>query len=162
MRSGTGRRLALIGSVLATAIVAGDAHAHPFPGWSGTSGPFAWQAKRLSCGAVGGHPSRLRAHSRWSSSPTNGYQRLTFVRQIRNEATGNWRTVQRERRSTRNTALEGTTSILHWWQTLRPFANEAGKKSRHRVTFEWFRKQPGPDPRANARTMRMQACIVGA
>jgi hypothetical protein len=162
MLRGNARRLALIGAVAgATALTGAQAGAHPFGGWSGTKGPYAWEAKRLACGVVGQSPSRVRAHSRWRTSPPNGYQRLTFVRQIQVEDTGAWETVQRQRRSTRNTRLEGTRSPLHWSQFFFPFADEAGKTSRHVVRFEWLRDRRGTDRRLLVRSRTLPPCIVG-
>jgi hypothetical protein len=164
MRSGPRRcRLTVCAAVFGVVGLTGAlASAHSFPAWSGTSGPFAWQAKRLSCGAVGGEPSRIRAHTRWSSSPANGYQRVTFTRQIRDDSRGNWVTVERQRRSTRNTKLEGIRSILHWSQFFAPFADEGGKTSRHLVFFEWLRDRAGPDRRVTSRSMNLKRCVVGA
>jgi hypothetical protein len=155
------RRRAAIGAVVViVALGGGNAAAHSFPGWSGTSGPFAWQAKKLSCGIVGEQPSQIRAHSLWRTSPANGYQRLTFTRQIRNDATGTWATVQRQRRSTKNTRLEGNRDILHWTQFFFPFDNEAGKTSRVIVAFEWLRDRAGTDRRVGARKLTLKPCVV--
>jgi hypothetical protein len=144
-------------------LVAADlAAADPYPAWSGTKGPFAWQAHRVGCGIVGRAPSVVRAHSQWRTSPRNGYVRLTFTRQIRDDGTGAWRTVQRERRSTRNTELEGGRGVVHWSQWFFPFADEAGDTSRHIILFEWFRDRPGtgPDPRVFRRERMLRPCVV--
>jgi hypothetical protein len=160
---GKRRRLRLIGAVAAVfSCATAAASAHPFGAWSGKSGPFAWQAKQVSCGSVGESPSRVQAHSRWRRSPANGYQRLTFSRQIRDDATGEWTTVQRQRRSTRNTRLEGSREILHWSQFFFPLAGEGGKTSRHVVRFEWLRDRPGPTDRlVAARVKTLRPCVVG-
>jgi hypothetical protein len=133
---------------------------HPLSGWSGQSGPFTWEAKRLSCGVVGERPSRVRAHSRWRRSPPNGYQRATFFRQIKDGTTGGWTTVQRQRRSTRNTPLEGSGFTLHWSQLFFPFAHEGGETSRHIVRFEWLRDRPGADRLRFTRTRTLKPCVV--
>jgi hypothetical protein len=157
-----GRRLAAVAIAAGLALVASaGAGAHPFGGWSGRKGPFAWEAKLRSCGVVGEAPSRVRAHTRWRLSPENGYQRLTFVRQIREEGTGSWVTVQRQRRSTRNTALEGSGAILHWSQFFNPFADDGGTTSRHIVTFQWRRDRPGADRTVLTRSRTLGPCVVG-
>ncbi|MGH3032047.1 MAG: hypothetical protein ACRDNE_15035 [Gaiellaceae bacterium] len=102
----------------------------------------------------------MRAHSRWRTSPQNGYQRSTFLRQIRDGETGAWTTVQRQRRSTRNTALEGTRFALHWSQRFFPFADEGGKTSRHVVTFQWLRDTRGVDRLRFTRTRTLKPCVV--
>ncbi|HEX2045069.1 MAG TPA: hypothetical protein VHF23_05525 [Gaiellaceae bacterium] len=156
------RRLAPIVIVAGLALVgAAAAAAHPFSGWSGTKGPFAWEAKLRSCGVVGEEPSRVRAHTRWRLSPANGYQRLTFVRQVREEGTNAWTTVQRQRRSTRNTTLEGSGAVLHWSQFFHPFPDEAGMRSRHIVTFEWRRDRRGADRTVLTRARTLAPCTVG-
>ena len=71
------------GAILLAGVTAGVAGADSFPAWSGTNGPFQWHAKRDGCGVVGHTPSTILAHTRWRSSPANGYVRLTFMRQIR-------------------------------------------------------------------------------
>jgi hypothetical protein len=151
--------LALWGALL-TLVAADLAAAHPFSKWSGTKGAFAWEAHRLGCGFVGRSPSVVQAHTRWRSSPANGYVRLTFTRQIEVESTGAWTTVQKQRRSTRNTALEGERGIIHWTQWLFPFADEGGARSRHIVLFEWFRDGPGADSRALRRERMFRPCVV--
>lgn len=145
------------------ALVSADlAVADSFNAWSGTKGPYAWEARRLGCGVVGQNPSVVRAHTRWSTSPANGFVRLTFTRQIRSETTSEWATVQRQRRSTKNTALEGERGVIHWNQWFFPFADEAGAVSRHIVVFEWFRDLPGAaaDRRALRRERTFRPCIV--
>lgn len=162
MLRSSGRRLALIGVVAgALALGAAEAAADPFAHWSGTRGPYAWEAKRLSCGVVGEKRSRLRAHTRWSTSPKNGYQRVTFIRQIKDDDTGAWTTVQRQRRSTRNTRLEGTRGILHWTQFFGVPAENAGKTSRHIVIFEWLRDRVGVDNPLFRRSRTFKPCVVG-
>ena len=123
-------------------------------------GPYAWEAKRLGCGVVGSTASIVRAHTRWSTSPANGYVRLTFTRQIQDETTSEWATVQRQRRSTKNTSLEGSRGVVHWNQWFFPFADEGGARSRHIVVFEWFRDRPGADPRALRRERMFAPCVV--
>jgi hypothetical protein len=143
------------------ALVAADLGvAHPFSAWSGTKGAFSWEAHRMGCGVVGRTPSVIRAHTRWKTSPANGYARLTFTRQIQHESTGAWTTVQKQRRSTRNTALEGDRGIVHWTQWFFPSADEAGDRSRHIVLFEWFRDRPGTDTRALRRDRVFRPCVV--
>lgn len=151
--------VAMWGAVLAL-VTADLAAAHPFSAWSGTKGGFAWEAHRTGCGAVGRRPSVIQAHTRWKTSPANGYVRLTFTRQIEDAASGDWRTVQKQRRSTRNTNLEGERGILHWSQWFFPFADEAGARSRHIVLFEWFRDRPGTDARALRRERVFRPCVV--
>jgi hypothetical protein len=163
MGSGIPRRALLLGVLVGVTTLAWApaAPAHPFTEWSGTAGAFAWEAKRLACGVVGEKPSRVRAHTRWRAGPANGYHRLTFVRQIRADATSPWTTVQRQRRSTRNTSLEGTQAILHWSQFFFPLEGEGGTTSRHVVRFEWLRDRPGADRLVFARTRTLRACVVG-
>jgi hypothetical protein len=138
----------------------GSAAAHPRPSWSGSKGPFAWQAKRHGCGVVGQQASEIAAHTRWKTSPANGYARLTFTRLVRDADTGVWQTVHRVRRSTRNTALEGERGVVHWTQWFFPFADEAGATSRHVVVFEWFRDVAGPDRRVLKRERSFRPCTV--
>jgi hypothetical protein len=159
----TRRRRRLFAALGATALAlacTGAAAADHFPAWSGTKGGFAWEAKRLSCGAVGESPSRLRAHTRWRSSPANGYLRLTFTRQIRDA--GTWSTVHRQHRSTKNKPLEGSRAVIHWTQWFFPFEDEGGASSRHVVTFEWLRDRSGPgaDRRVLRRTRSFAPCVV--
>lgn len=149
------------GAILLAGVTAGVAGADSFPAWSGTNGPFQWHAKRDGCGVVGHTPSTILAHTRWRSSPVNGYVRLTFIRQIRGD-TGTWSTVQRQRRTTKNTALEGERGIIHWTQWFFPFADEGGATSRHTVVFEWFRDRPGGDSRALRRERTFKPCVVAA
>jgi hypothetical protein len=155
-------RLVICGLFAAIVLVGPQAAgADPFSAWSGQSGPYAWEAKRLSCGTVGEELSRVRAHTRWSTSPRNGYHRVTFDRQLLNEETGTWTTVQQRRWSTRNTSLEGSRSIIHWSQWFQVPADNAGKTSRHRVHFEWLRDREGPDPRLFNRWRTFAPCVVG-
>jgi hypothetical protein len=156
------RRFASFGMVAAllALIAAGVAAADPFRPWSGSKGPFAWEAHRVGCGVVGRNPSVIRAHTRWTDSPANGYVRLTFVRQIRDEGSGHWDNVQRQRRSTKNTSLEGSRAVIHWTQWFFPFADEAGALSRHHVVFDWFRDRPGADARAMRRKRAFKPCVV--
>jgi hypothetical protein len=149
-------------ALVAFGLASRSAGAHPFSGWTGKSGPFRWQAERVSCGDVSGEPNRVHAHTRWLTSPGNGYQRLTFRRQIRDETAGEWRTVQRTTRSTKNTGLEGTRSILHWTQFFQPVAGEEGKPSRDVVTFAWRRDRRGPDRMVFSRTVALRRCVVGS
>ena len=160
--SGCALRAAAIGGVvLVLALVGAEAGlSHPVPGSTARSGPFAWEAARFSCGVVGERPSRLRAHSRWRTSPQKGYQRATFFRQIKDEGTGEWTTVRRNRLSTRNSELEGTRFLLHWSQRFFPFADDAGKRSRHVVRFEWLRDRPGADRLRFTRTRTLKPCVV--
>lgn len=148
-----------VGAVLLAGVTAGGAGADSFPAWSGTKGPFQWHAKRDGCGVVGHNPSTIHAHTRWRLSPVNGYVRLTFTRQIR-EGAGTWTTVQRQRRTTKNTTLEGERGIIHWTQWFLPFADEGGATSRHFVVFEWFRDRPGADSRALRRERAFKSCVV--
>jgi hypothetical protein len=155
------RRFAVLGATVFALTYAGVAAADPFS-WSGTKGGFAWEAKRLSCGVVGEAPSRLRAHTRWASSPANGYLRLTFTRQLKDDDTGEWTTVHRQRRSTKNQPLEGSRAVIHWAQWFFPFEDEGGATSRHVVAFEWLRDRTGPgaDQRVLRRTRSFGPCIV--
>lgn len=160
----TRRFAALAVSAGAVALASsGGAAAEPFGTWTGKKGPFAWEAKRTACGVVGGDPSRVRAHTRWKKSPANGYVRLTFRRQIEDDGTGAWATVQKQRRSTKNTALEGERGIIHWFQWFNPFADEAGRRSRHIVDFEWLRDRAGPgaDRQVLRRQVTLRPCVVG-
>jgi len=163
MLVGGPRRLAVVGGVLTMAALGGAqaAGGHPFPHWSGTSGPYSWEAKRLACGVVGEELSRVRAHTRWRTSPANGYMRVTFQRLILNEETDAWTIVQRRSWTTRNTRLEGSRKVVHWFQWFQPFEDEAGKTSRHRVHFEWLRDRRGADPRLFNRWMTLRRCTVG-
>ncbi|MGH3022033.1 MAG: hypothetical protein ACRDNI_00110 [Gaiellaceae bacterium] len=148
---------AVVGLALACA---GTAAADPFSGWTGKRGPFAWEAKLLACGNVGDSPSRVRAHTRWRRSPGNGYVRLTFFRQVLGED-GDWVTVQKQTRSTRNGQLEGASGAVHWSQWFFPFEDESGATTRHSVRFEWLRDRTGrPDRRMLRRVRTLPACIV--
>jgi hypothetical protein len=162
----TRRRRRLVASsiaVLSALALAGSAAADPMGGWTGSKGPFSWEAKRLSCGNVGDSPSRVRAHTRWRLSPANGYIRLTFTRELKDEDTGAWKVVHRQRRSTKNSPLEGAPGVLHWSQWFFPFQDEGGAKTRHGVTFEWLRDRPpgaGADPRLLRRVRAFAPCVV--
>lgn len=145
-----------------SAVAAVGASAHPFAGWTGKSGPFRWQAERVSCGAVTGEPNRMRAHSRWLASPENGYQQATFRRQIRDETAGTWTTVQSTRRTTKNSPLEGTKVILHWSQFFEPVTGEEGRTSRDVIVFEWKRDGSGSDRTVFSRRVALAPCIVGS
>lgn len=150
-------------SVLVALACVSSAAADPFGGWTGSKGPFSWEAKRLSCGNVGDSASRMRAHTRWRLSPANGYVRLTFTRELRNATTGAWKVVHRQRRSTKNTPLEGGRAVLHWSQWFFPFKGEGGATTRHSVTFEFLRDRPlgaGADPRLLRRVRAFGNCIV--
>jgi hypothetical protein len=157
-----GRRFAALAvcAIVLTLALADVAGAEPVPAWSGTKGPFAWEAKRQGCGIVGRSPSVVRAHTRWRTSPAAGYARLTFRRQIRDEDTGAWSTVQRQRRSTKNTGLEGERGVVHWKQWFFPFAGEGGVVSRHIVVFEWLRDRRGPDRLVLKRQRVFRPCTV--
>ncbi len=161
----TGRRrrhFVSLGTVaaLVALVVADLAAADPLGSWSGTKGAFAWEAHRTGCGIVGRNPSVVRAHTRWKESPASGYVRLTFTRQVRDEGSGAWTTVQRQRRTTRNTSLEGSRAVIHWTQWFFPFADEAGALSRHTVVFDWLRDRPGADRRVLRRERAFGACVV--
>jgi hypothetical protein len=164
----TWRRMRRLAALAALALVAslawsGAAAAEPFGKWSGKKGRFAWEAKRTDCGSAGKSlsPSRVRAHTRWKKSPANGYVRLVFRRQIRDEDTGKWMTVQQQRRSTKNTPLEGVRSVVHWSQWFNPFEDEAGLRSRHLVDFAWLLDRPGADRRVLRRQVVTKPCVVG-
>jgi hypothetical protein len=156
------RRFALIGmsAALLPLLAADLAVADPPGRWSGTKGPFAWEARRAGCGTVGRTPSIIRAHTRWTDSPANGYMRLTFVRQILDEGSRKWATVHRQRRATKNTSLEGSSAVIHWAQWFFPFADEGGARSRHTVLFEWRRDRPGRDRVALRRELAFRPCVV--
>jgi hypothetical protein len=136
------------------------AAADPVGFWDGKHGPFAWEAKRSGCGAVGRTPSVIRAHTRWKASPANGYARIAFVRQVRDEATGAWATVQRQRRSTRNSELRGESGPIHWTAWFLPFADESGVSSRHIVLFDWLRDWPEDDRLLLHRERVFRPCVV--
>ena len=158
-----GRRLAVTLMLSTVALVlagAETATADPVGHWAGKEGPFAWEAKRSDCGVVGRTPSVVRAHTRWKASPANGHARLTFVRQVRDADTGEWATVQRQRRSTRNTELEGDSGVIHWTGWFLPFADEAGATSRHIVLFDWLRDWAGDDRLLLRRERMFRACVV--
>ena len=146
--------------VLACAVAAGVANAHPFAHWTGTSGPFRWEADLAACGAVPGERNRIEAHSRWVNSPSNGYQRAIFRRQLWKESAGAWDTVSSQARSTKNT-LEGQEFVLHWTQTFQPASGEAGRTSRDVLRFTWRRDRSGPDRTVFARHVVLGPCVVG-
>jgi hypothetical protein len=148
-------------SVLSAAAATGAA-AHPFSAWSGKSGPFRWQAERISCGEVTGEPKRVHAHTRWVKSPANSYQRVRFVRQIWDETATAWTTVDRQTRTTKNTPFEGTDAILHWTQFFQPSAGEEGKTSRDVLFFAWRRDRNGLDRTIFSRRLVLAPCVVGA
>ncbi|HEU4450310.1 MAG TPA: hypothetical protein VFR63_10075 [Gaiellaceae bacterium] len=160
MRRGR-RRFAAIAATAFGLTWTGPAAADDVSGWTATRGPFAWEAKRLSCGVVGEKPSRVRAHTRWRASPANGYMRLVFVRQVAADGAG-WVTVQRQARSTRNGPLEGSRRIVHWSQWFFPFEDEAGATTRHRVVFEWRRDRAGRDRLALRRVRQFAPCVLPA
>jgi hypothetical protein len=159
--TGTRARALIVGCSVVAAIAAGGAAAHPFSGWDGRSGPYRWQAERVDCGAVTGEPNRIHAHSRWVTSPDNGYQRLTFMRQIQDATSGEWSTADRVARSTKNT-LEGLQTVLHWVQMFQPAAGEEGMTSRVIVDFAWRRDRSGPDRTVFARRLTLEPCVVGS
>jgi hypothetical protein len=157
------RAIGITGAVFAASgVVAAGATAHPFSGWTGKSGPFRWQAETVFCGAVTGEPNRMHAHSRWLTSPGNGYQRVTFNRQIRDETTSAWTTVRSQRRTTKNSQLEGTRLILHWSQFFQPVAGEEGRRSRDVIVFDWRRDRSGPDRTVFSRRVALAPCTVGS
>ena len=160
----TRRRRAAI-SVCALLLVFGvtavGASGHPFSGWTGKSGPFRWQAKMVSCGAVTGAPNRISAHSRWISSPANGFQRVIFRRQIWNATTHTWKRVASKRRTTKNTHLEGVRTILHWTQFFPALKGEKGRTSRDVVLFAWRRDGRRADHTVFARRVALASCVVG-
>jgi hypothetical protein len=143
------------------AVAAGGASAHPFSSWTGKSGPFRWQAKMIDCGAVTGGPNRIEAHSRWINSPSNGYQRVIFRRQLRDAGAGAWETVSSQTRSTKN-SLEGRDFVLHWTQFFQAVSGDEGRTSRDVVRFAWRRDRSGPDRTVFARHIVLKSCVVGA
>lgn len=164
MRRRRRRRFAQLSALLVALACAAPAAADTFSAWTGTKGGFAWEARRLTCGNVGDSPSRIRAHTRWRTSPANGYLRLTFTRQVRDEVSGTWATVHKQRRSTKNQELEGSRAVVHWSQWFYPFEGEAGALTRHTVVFEWLRDRAGPRPdrRALRRVRTFAPCQVAA
>lgn len=161
MRSRGRQNVVLLAALVSMLAGAGSAAADPALSWSGTRGPFAWEAQSLACGVAGvAQSSRLKAHTRWRTSPADGYQRLTFMRQVRLGSA--WVTVQRDRRSTRNTLLEGARNTLVWSQWFGPRADAAGVESRHAVLFEWLRDRPGADPRLLRKVVKLPACRIRA
>lgn len=162
MLKGYRRRAALVGGaiVFGLALTGGRAASHSFESWDGRSGPFRWQAEMTSCGAAEGEPNRIQAHTRWRRSPANGYQRLTFTRQIKDDVTGAWTTVARRTRTTKNTESEGARSILHWSKFFNAASDDGGKRSRDVVVFAWLRDRAGADRKVFARTLRLPSCVV--
>jgi hypothetical protein len=162
----TGRHRRAVISVCLLLVVCGVATAgasgHPFSGWTGKSGPFRWQARKVSCGAVNGGPNRIEAHSRWFSSPANGYQRVIFTRQIWNATGQTWKTVASKRRTTKDTHLEGVDTTLHWTQFFPIQKGEKGKRSRDVVAFAWRRDRRGTDRTVLARRVVLASCVVGS
>ena len=159
------RRLAAISIgmlLVAYGISTTGASGHPFSKWTGKSGPFRWQAKTVFCGAVTGRPNRISAHSRWISSPANGYQRAIFRRQIWDGTAQSWRTVASRTRTTKNTRFEGARSILHWTQFFPAQKGEKGKRSRDVVAFAWRRDRSGADRTVFARRVKLHSCAVRA
>jgi hypothetical protein len=156
------RRFAVVGLVAAVAALAAIdvAVADPVSSWSGSQRGFAWEAHRSGCGKVGRTASVVTAHTRWRTSPAKGYVRLTFIRQLEDEATGAWTTVHRQRRTTRNTDLEGERGVVHWRQWFFPFADESGATSRHIVIFEWLRERKGDDRLKLERKRMFAPCVV--
>ena len=148
-------------AVVAYALAAGVANAHPFAHWTGTAGPFRWEADTVRCGAVTGQWNRIEAHSRWINSPDNGYQRAVFRRQLWNPDAEAWETVSSRTRSTKNT-LEGQEFVLHWTQTFQPASGEAGRTMRNIVRFSWRRDRSGPDRTVFTRRVVLDSCVVGA
>jgi hypothetical protein len=111
---------------------------------------------------VSGEPNRVAAHSRWVSSPANGYQRAVFTRQIWDETAQSWTTVASKRRTTKNTPFEGQDVILHWTQFFPVMAREEGKRSRDVVAFAWRRDRKGADRTVFARRVLLASCVVGS
>jgi hypothetical protein len=160
MRSVSVRRAAVaIGAATLALSAVGAALAHPFSSWSGRSGPFAWHARQFSCGVAGGSPSTLREHTRWRTSPANGYHRLIFRHQVRDDATGTWQTITRRKWSTKNTRLEGNRRVVHWLQRYFPIEDEVGLTTRNVVTFEWWLDRRR-DRRVFRRVMKLRKCVV--
>jgi hypothetical protein len=149
-------------ALVACGVATAWANAHPFSKWTGKAGPFRWQAETVSCGAVTGGPNRIEAHTRWLSSPANGYQRAVFRRQIWDETAQSWTTVEAKRRTTKNTRFEGLDGILHWTQLFAASAGEEGKASRDVVAFAWRRDRKGADRRVFARRVVLPSCVVGS
>jgi hypothetical protein len=148
--------------LVACGMATSGASAHHFSGWTGKSGPFRWQAQRVSCGAVTGGPNRIAAHTRWITSPANGYQRVIFRRQIWKAVAQSWTTVASKRRTTKNTRFEGARTVLHWTQFFPVRKGEQGKKSRDVVFFAWRRDRSGTDPTVFARRVVLASCVVGS
>jgi hypothetical protein len=147
-------------TALASVVAASGASAHPFGNWDGTSGPFRWQAARISCGSVTGEPNRMEAHTRWVGSPSNGYQRAVFRRQLWNETAERWETVASNTRSTKNT-LEGQEFVIHWTQWFQPEIGDEGRTSRDVIRFDWRRDRSGSDRTVFSRQRILSPCVVG-
>lgn len=147
--------------VVACGLATTVATAKEFSGWTGKSGPFRWQARMVSCGAVTGEPNRIVGHTRWLTSPANGYQRATFRRQLWNATAQSWTTVASKTRTTKNTRFEGVQTVLRWTQFFPVFKGEKGKKSRDVVLFAWKRDRSGPDRTVLARRVVLRTCTVG-
>ena len=107
-----------------------------------------------------GGPNRIAAHTRWVSSPANGYQRVIFRRQIRDETAQSWTTVASKRRTTKNTRFEGVPTVLHWTQFFPVLKGERGKTSRDVVLFAWRRDRSGADRTLLARRIVLPSCVV--
>jgi hypothetical protein len=160
MLSKRGRHAAAITSGLVALVALGGeaALADPLRAWSGRSGPYSWEAKQLTCGVAEERRSTLREHTRWRTSPSNGYHRVTLVRQVRAE--GAWHRILQRRWSTRNTHLEGSRTVVHWSQWYQPGPTEGGRRARYRLTFEWLRERSGPDRVVFRRRMTVGSCVV--
>jgi hypothetical protein len=157
------RRLTVLAAVaVSVALVAADASAaDPIVTWQAKrASSFAWDALRAGCGVAGGAPSVIRAETRWTMSPANGYTRLTFVRQEQDPATLAWRTVEQLRRSTKNTPFEGRQAAIRWAHWFFPFDAEAGSTNRHVVRVEWLRDRRGTDKLKLVRQRPFQPCVV--
>jgi hypothetical protein len=154
------RRAAISVSVLLVTFGMVTAGASAEFAWTGKSGPFRWQARTTSCGAVNGEPNRIVAHTRWLTSPRNGYQRAIFRRQLWNGSTRSWATVARKRRTTKNTRFEGVQTALRWTQFFPVFKGQKGKRSRDVVLFAWRRDRSGADRTVFARRVVLGSCVV--
>jgi hypothetical protein len=130
--------------------------------WTGKSGPFRWQARTVSCGAATGGPNRIVAHTRWVTSPADGYQRVIFRRQIWKKTTQAWTTVATKRRTTKNTRFEGVRTVLRWTQFFPVANSERGKRSRDVVLFAWRRDRQGADRTVFAKRVALAPCVVGS
>jgi hypothetical protein len=163
VRKGRFRHAAIsVGSLLVACGIATAGASAQFSGWTGKSGPFRWQARMLSCGAVGGEPNRIVAHTRWLTSPANGYQRVIFRRQLWDASAQTWTTVARKRRTTKNTRFEGVQTVLRWTQFFPALQGEKGKRSRDVVAFAWRRDRKGADRTVFAKRVVLRSCVVGS